>query len=252
MYRDDITAATTIPPIATSSNSDLRLCEILVEKFEHKHNVAICEDPKAMMKLRKEADRLNAILSANTKVSAQHESAFESVCADMKDWFVQPIFDALNNSNLTLHTKSIKLSDIALYFTILEVDSQFLSYYRLVAQERGPTWCLSRQWGSSRSVKRGNGQPLFLVTPVRLRHLHSLIKMETEEAAIATREEQRNIGGKTSSFRWPNNGEGGECSSLRKTGRSPEVLQPASHCLFFDKLSRLHLAVTDAGEAHGA
>ncbi len=28
--------------------------------------------------------------------------AFESVCADMKDRFVQPIFDALDNANLTL------------------------------------------------------------------------------------------------------------------------------------------------------
>jgi len=28
--------------------------------------------------------------------------AFESVCADMKDRFVQPIYDALNNANLTL------------------------------------------------------------------------------------------------------------------------------------------------------
>ena len=28
--------------------------------------------------------------------------AFETVCADMKDRFVQPIFDALDNANLTL------------------------------------------------------------------------------------------------------------------------------------------------------
>ncbi len=28
--------------------------------------------------------------------------AFESACADMKDRFVQPIFDALDNANLTL------------------------------------------------------------------------------------------------------------------------------------------------------
>ncbi|KAH9025636.1 hypoxia up-regulated protein 1, partial [Lactarius pseudohatsudake] len=91
-----------------------RLREILVEK--HKHGVAIREDPKTVMKLWKEADRLNAILSANTKASARVESllndidfsmkvtrqAFESACADMKDRFVQPIFDSLNNSNLTL------------------------------------------------------------------------------------------------------------------------------------------------------
>ncbi|KAH9021272.1 heat shock protein 70 family, partial [Lactarius hengduanensis] len=94
---------------------DRRLHEILVEKFGHKHGVAIREDRKAVMKLWKEADRLNAILSANTEASARVESllndidfstrvtrqAFESACADMKGWFVQPIFDALNNSNLT-------------------------------------------------------------------------------------------------------------------------------------------------------
>ncbi|KAH9171160.1 hypothetical protein EDB89DRAFT_2071062 [Lactarius sanguifluus] len=94
MYRDDVTAATTIPPIAT----DRRLHEIHVEKFEHKHGVVIREDPKAMMKSWKEADRLNAILSANTEASARVESllndvdfcmkvtrqAFESACADMK------------------------------------------------------------------------------------------------------------------------------------------------------------------------
>ncbi|KAH9040865.1 hypothetical protein EDB83DRAFT_2524197 [Lactarius deliciosus] len=98
MYRDDVTAATTIPPIATSSNSNQRLREIHVEKFEHKHSVVIHEDPKAMMKLWKEADRLNAILSTNTEVSARVESllndidfsmkvmrqVFESACADMK------------------------------------------------------------------------------------------------------------------------------------------------------------------------
>ncbi|KAH9031931.1 heat shock protein 70 family [Lactarius pseudohatsudake] len=102
--------------LAGGTELDRRLREILVEKFEHKHGVAIREDPKAMMKLWKEADRLKAILSANTEASARVESllndidfstkvtrqAFESACADMKDRFVQPIFDALDNSNLTL------------------------------------------------------------------------------------------------------------------------------------------------------
>ncbi|KAH9030483.1 hypothetical protein EDB85DRAFT_2146628 [Lactarius pseudohatsudake] len=187
MYRDDVTAATTIPPIATSSNSNLRLREILVEK--HKHGVAIREDPKAVMKLWKEADRLNAILSANTKASARvrvhvtasgkgmkvTRQAFESACADMKDRFVQPIFDSLNNSNLTL---SIKLSDIAPYDVQL-ISPSTRAWTRLVSvtpmgleQKRE-----ARQWVS-----------LSLVTPVRLRHSRSLIKMEAEEAAIAARE----------------------------------------------------------------
>ncbi|KAH9061968.1 Hsp70 protein-domain-containing protein [Lactarius vividus] len=102
--------------LAGGTELDRRLREILVEKFEQKHGVAIRDDPKAMMKLWKEADRLKAILSANTEASARVESllndidfstkvtrqAFESACADMKDRFVQPIFDALDNSNLTL------------------------------------------------------------------------------------------------------------------------------------------------------
>ena len=57
--------------LAGGTELDRRLREILVENFEHKHGVAIREDPKAMMKLWKEADRLKAILSANTEASAR-------------------------------------------------------------------------------------------------------------------------------------------------------------------------------------
>lgn len=102
--------------LAGGTELDRRLRDILVEKFEHKHGVAIREDHKAMMKLWKEAERLKSILSANNEASARVESllndidfstkvtrqAFESVCADMKVRFVQPIFDALDNANLTL------------------------------------------------------------------------------------------------------------------------------------------------------
>jgi hypoxia up-regulated 1 len=44
-------------------------------------------------------------------------------------------------------------------------------------------------------VKRGNGKPLVVVVPTLPRRGHSisLIMMEAEEAAIAAREEQRNI-----------------------------------------------------------
>ncbi|KAH9066078.1 hypothetical protein EDB83DRAFT_2598378 [Lactarius deliciosus] len=84
MHRDDVTAATTIPPIATSSNSNRRLREIHVEKFEHKHGVAIHENPKAVMKLWKAVDRLNAILSANTEASARVESLLNDINFSMK------------------------------------------------------------------------------------------------------------------------------------------------------------------------
>ncbi|KAF8269636.1 actin-like ATPase domain-containing protein [Lactarius quietus] len=102
--------------LAGGTELDRRLREILVEEFERKHGVEIREDPKAMMKLWKEAERIKAILSANTEASARVESvlndidfsmkvtrqAFESASADMKNRFVQPIFDALDNANLTL------------------------------------------------------------------------------------------------------------------------------------------------------
>ncbi|KAI9461976.1 heat shock protein 70 family [Lactarius psammicola] len=106
--------------LAGGTELDRRLREILVEKFEHKHGVGIREDPKAMMKLWKEAERVKSILSANTEAFCARakkvesvsndidfsmkvtRQAFESVCEDMKVRFVQPIFDALDNANLTL------------------------------------------------------------------------------------------------------------------------------------------------------
>ena len=57
--------------LAGGTELDRRLREILVEDFEDKHGVGIREDPKAMMKLWKEADRVKAILSANNEASAR-------------------------------------------------------------------------------------------------------------------------------------------------------------------------------------
>jgi len=122
--------------LAGGTELDRRLRETLVKDFESKHGVRIRDDPKAMMKLWKEAERLKAILSANAEASSRvrfallsgqernvtdgsekkvesvyndidfstkvTRQAFESICADMKDRFVQPIFDALDNANLTL------------------------------------------------------------------------------------------------------------------------------------------------------
>ena len=56
---------------AGGTELDRRMREILVEEFEHKHGVRIRDDPKAMMKLWKEAERLKAILSANTEASSR-------------------------------------------------------------------------------------------------------------------------------------------------------------------------------------
>jgi hypoxia up-regulated 1 len=57
--------------LAGGTELDRRLREILVEEFEHKHGVRIRDDPKAMMKLWKEAERLKAILSANNEASSR-------------------------------------------------------------------------------------------------------------------------------------------------------------------------------------
>jgi len=56
---------------AGGTELDRRMREILVEEFEHKHGSRIRDDPKAMMKLWKEAERLKAILSANTEASSR-------------------------------------------------------------------------------------------------------------------------------------------------------------------------------------
>lgn len=56
---------------AGGTELDRRMREILVEEFEHKHGVRIRDDPKAMMKLWKEAERVKAILSANTEASSR-------------------------------------------------------------------------------------------------------------------------------------------------------------------------------------
>ncbi|KAH9032071.1 hypothetical protein EDB83DRAFT_2652282 [Lactarius deliciosus] len=61
-----------------------RLSEIHVEKFEHKHGVAIRKNPKAVMKLWKAVDRFNAILSANTEASARVESLLNNIDFSMK------------------------------------------------------------------------------------------------------------------------------------------------------------------------
>jgi hypoxia up-regulated 1 len=122
--------------LAGGTELDRRLREILVGEFESKHGVRIRDDPRAMMKLWKEAERIKAILSANNEASARvrlilpfvHEvvvslmvlpkvesvyddidfsmkvtrQAFEDVSTDMKLRFVQPIYDALDSANLTL------------------------------------------------------------------------------------------------------------------------------------------------------
>ena len=64
--------------LAGGKELDRRMREILVEEFEHKHGVRIRDDPKAMMKLWKEAERLKSILSANSEASSRVRLALRS------------------------------------------------------------------------------------------------------------------------------------------------------------------------------
>jgi hypoxia up-regulated 1 len=57
--------------LAGGTELDRRLREILVEEFEDKYGVRIRDDSKAMMKLWKEAERVKAILSANSDATAR-------------------------------------------------------------------------------------------------------------------------------------------------------------------------------------
>jgi hypoxia up-regulated 1 len=112
---------------------DRRMREILIEAFNAKNKRDIREDKKGMVKLWKEAQRVKAILSANTEAVATIESlawdidfktkvtrsAFESVCKDLKGKFAKPIEDALHNAGLTL------VSLILSFFWFLSVDNVY-------------------------------------------------------------------------------------------------------------------------------
>jgi hypoxia up-regulated 1 len=95
---------------------DRRLRELLIDAFNSKTKRDIREDKRGMAKLWKEAQRVKAILSANTEATAQVESLawdidfkhkitraqFEEVCKDLKGHFATPVEDALKNAGLTM------------------------------------------------------------------------------------------------------------------------------------------------------
>jgi hypoxia up-regulated 1 len=95
---------------------DRRMREILIELFNAKAKKDVRGDRRGMAKLWKEAQRIKAILSANTEVTAQVESLawdidfkakvtraqFEEKCEDLRDLLAQPIVDALKNAGLTM------------------------------------------------------------------------------------------------------------------------------------------------------
>ncbi|CAA7262192.1 unnamed protein product [Cyclocybe aegerita] len=95
---------------------DRRLRDILVDAFNVKHKKNVREDKRGIAKLWKEAQRVKAILSANTEAIANIESLtwdidfkhkvtreeYEARCSDLRPTFAKPVEDALKHAGLTL------------------------------------------------------------------------------------------------------------------------------------------------------
>ncbi|KIM26563.1 hypothetical protein M408DRAFT_330520 [Serendipita vermifera MAFF 305830] len=104
--------------VASGSEMDLRLREVLQQKFEtaHMRGGSLTGEHRAIAKLWKEAARAKTILSANTESRVSIESfhddidfratvtraEFEEACADLTPRFTRPIQDALTDAKLEL------------------------------------------------------------------------------------------------------------------------------------------------------
>lgn len=96
----------------------LRLRKHLAEVFnsQKKTSQDVFENPKAMAKLLKEAERVKKILSANSETYAQVENLmddqdfkakvtreeFEAMCGDLFERIAAPVQEALRSSEVTL------------------------------------------------------------------------------------------------------------------------------------------------------
>ena len=92
----------------------MRLAKYLAKLFLEKTKKDVFKNPKAMIKLYKEADRVKNVLSANADHMAQVESLmddvdfkarvtreeFEKMCADLFDRVKKPIEDAIKTSEI--------------------------------------------------------------------------------------------------------------------------------------------------------
>eukprot|EP00123_Amoebidium_parasiticum_P009755 comp19689_c0_seq2/m.23382 comp19689_c0_seq2/g.23382 ORF comp19689_c0_seq2/g.23382 comp19689_c0_seq2/m.23382 type:complete len:917 (-) comp19689_c0_seq2:482-3232(-) len=98
---------------------DLRVRDHLVKLFEEqkKGKYPVKDNPRAMAKILKEAQRVKEVLSANTETFAQIEGVlpdvdftrtrvtraeFEAMCADLFDRAAQPLTDALAAAGMTI------------------------------------------------------------------------------------------------------------------------------------------------------
>jgi hypoxia up-regulated 1 len=106
---------------------DRRMRDILIDVFNAKHKRDIRGDKRGMAKLWKEAQRVKAILSANTETVSQVESLawdidfktrvtraeLEAKSEDLKDKFAKPILDALENADLTLVILTVQFASLS-------------------------------------------------------------------------------------------------------------------------------------------
>jgi len=94
----------------------LRLANHLAKEFKEKSKVDVFKNPKAILKLYKEAERVKNVLSANPDHVAQVEGLvdeidfksakitrveFERICADLFDRLQRPLEDALKSAEVT-------------------------------------------------------------------------------------------------------------------------------------------------------
>ena len=87
----------------------------LAKKFKEEKKKDIFSNPKAILKLQKEADRLKSVLSANTEHVAQIEGVideidlkikvtreeFEELCKDLFDRIKKPVEDAIRSAGVS-------------------------------------------------------------------------------------------------------------------------------------------------------
>ena len=98
----------------------MRLAKHLAKLFYEKTKKDVFKNPKATLKIYKEAERVKTILSANTDHMAQVEGLmddvdfkakvtreeFQTICSDLFDRIKNPILDALKTSEV-INVKSI-------------------------------------------------------------------------------------------------------------------------------------------------
>ena len=86
----------------------------LAQKFKEQKNKDVFQNPKAILKLQKEADRVKNVLSANAEHVAQIEGLideidmkikvtreeFEHMCKDLFDQIKKPVEDAIKTAGV--------------------------------------------------------------------------------------------------------------------------------------------------------